>query len=58
MYVPVEVSSPAGNFDTLGNVFLGGQWSPPIKILILTFQSPYFYTSGQIFQEGATYKKY
>ncbi len=40
MYVPVEVSSPAGNFDTLGKAFLGERCSPPIKILILTLQSP------------------
>ncbi len=58
MHVPVEVSIPAGNFDNLGNVFLGGRWSQPIKILIFTLQSPSFYTSGRIFQEDATYKKY
>jgi hypothetical protein len=29
--VPVEVRSPAGNFDTLGKDFVGGFWSAKSK---------------------------
>jgi hypothetical protein len=37
--VPVEVRSPAGNFDTLGKTFVGGFWSAKSKFRFWHFMN-------------------
>jgi hypothetical protein len=42
LFVSVEVSSPDGNFDTLGKIFFTTAMNYRIKIFILKLQRPGF----------------